>query len=178
MFRIIIGAILLFGSAQARHSYPDVNLKQEALRDYYAGYTQEDKKNWKFILTTLSNKPLTKLLTLRPKLKSAGAKINHVHPLQLLCCAFSDDSLKVALRNLQSRGGFVWGEFISDIGNSFNEELSHNNMRDEFIHDFSLNVKIDIDVIYSSIQQRNWGKFINLLIDHLPRDNSSDPWDD
>lgn len=173
-----MGAILLFGSVQAKVSHMNVDIKQEVLRDYYAGYTQEDKNNWKFILTNLSNKPLTKLLALRPKLKLAGDKIAHVHPLQLLCCAFSDDSLKVALRNLQARGGYVWGEFISDMGKSFGEEMNLSNMRDEYIHDFSLNVKIDIDLIYGSIQQRKWEHFINLLINNIPRDNPSDPWDD
>lgn len=148
----------------------------EVYRDYTQPVTDSEKKDIVYIITSMANKPLTKLFKMKSSLESAGDRINHVHPLRFLECVFTDEELKVGIRNIKGRG-WVWSDFYGGLKDSLHEESLKDNMRDEFIADFCLNINIGIDIVNDAIQQRRWSDFLTLLIKHIPREGDHDRYD-
>ena len=120
--------------------------KGPVFRDYTFAASENEMKDIHFILSSLANKTLPKLLKLKPTLERAGDRIDHLHPLRFLEYVFTDEELKVAVRNIKDRS-FVWGDFFGGLKSSLQEETDRNNLSDEMIGEFCLNVNIEIDLV-------------------------------
>lgn len=139
-------------------------------RNYNLSVTTEEAHYIRMIVVSLANRSLFSLAipsTIK-ELEEAGDRIDHVHPLRFLMTVFTDEELKVGIRNIRKRG-MVWGHFIGGLKTSLANESMIGNMRDEYIEDFARTVKIDPKLIMPSIKQQNWDEFVNLLIQHIPR---------
>lgn len=145
-------------------------------RDYSHAATQEEKKDIAFIVKTLANKPLTKLYRYKSSLEYAGARVDHIHPLQFLLCVFLDDELLVALHNLRKRG-WVWGEFFHGFKGSLEQEARLDNMHEEILLDFCGTLQIGLQLIHETIMDEKWQDFIDLLISNVERSGESDRYD-
>jgi len=145
-------------------------------RDYYCLVTAEEKSDLYFIVTTLANKSLVALAMARSELEGAGDRIEHIHPLRFLHTIFTDEELKVAIKNTRSRG-WVWNNFMSGLKSSFYTEYEIGNIREEHILDFCSQVKIDPRIIEPAVQRQEWDQFVDLLIRHVPREGGSGRYD-
>lgn len=145
--------------------------KATRTRNYYTSISSHEKKDIRYIITTLANDSLASIGTSRSSLKKAGERIDHIHPLRFLVTAFSDEELKVGIHAIRSRGGLVWDEFSSGLIKSLKEESSRQNIQPEFIQDFAAQLGLNTSLIVPPIQESRWKDLINLLIDSIPRAN-------
>lgn len=146
-------------------------------RDYYSLVSKGEKKDIRFILKTLAQRSLPALLANKSKLKRAGDRVLHVHPLRFLECIFSDEELKAYIHNLKKRGGIVWKEFFNGLSQSLQEEINKGNLNDYFLYEFCSLVDIDISLIYGSVQAYQWEEFVKILIVSVPREGDTGRYD-
>ncbi len=146
------------------------------LRDYYDPLTSEDNANIRHIVLSLANKSLISLLANKKHLEDVGDRVDHVHPLKFCLPIFTDEEMKVAIRNVRARG-WVWDSFIGGMADSFETERALDNMKVEFLVDFANEVGVDVNLLYPAVQQRKWEAFVDLLIKHVPRRGDYDHYD-
>lgn len=145
-------------------------------RDYHEQVTDQEKEYIAFIVTTLGNKPLTKIYKEKDNLKKIGDKIDHIHPLRFLMTVFTDEELKAAIANIKE-SRWVWGEFKKGLFNSLKDESKSKNMNIEFIQDFANTVEIDSSLIIPAINQSDWDGLISILIKNVPREGNPNRYD-
>ena len=145
-------------------------------RNYHLELSREEKADIRFIVTFLANKSLLTIGLAKPDLEAAGDRIEHIHPLRFLMTVFTDEELKVGIRNIRGRG-WVWNHFVGGFRDSLTTEMGIDNMKREYIHDFAQNVKIAPEIIIPAVSNQNWDNFIDLLITHIPRVGDHDRFD-
>lgn len=168
--------VLEFTLADNTHNFAGFKKAKSNERDYNAPITKDEKKNISYIVTTLANKSLVKLLSLKSSLEKVGDKVNHVHPFRFLQCIYTDEELKVCIHNIMGRG-WVWKDFMKGLSESLNEEAQRNNLRQECINDFAKIVGIDPGLINTPIQEHRWEDFVKLLSVYIPRQGNPDRYD-
>ena len=137
-------------------------------RDYFAPLMANETADIRHIVTSLANRSLVHLLANRGEFEAAGDRVDHVHPLKFLTVIFTDEELKVCIRNMRGRG-WVWSNFAAGLTDSLATESNIDNLRVDQIYDFASTVEIDPSMIQPSLEQKRWEEFINLLIEHVPR---------
>ncbi|KAF3362434.1 hypothetical protein PHSC3_001034 [Chlamydiales bacterium STE3] len=142
-------------------------------RNYFAPLTQKEKEDISYIITTLANNNVVKIASHRSALKRAGDRVDHVHPFRFLQCIFTNEELKVGIRNIQGKN-WIWSEFLEGITSSLKEETRKNNLRPEFLADFATILGIDVNIIYQSYLTNQWEEMVNILINSVPRKDPSD----
>jgi len=142
--------------------------KSSAWRDYYRENAKEDTEHLSFIICTMGFKSIFKIFKERKALKSAGDKIDHLHPLRFVMGIFTDEEMKAAMHNIKGRT-MVWDEFKKGLYTSLTDETKNNNMHVEFIEHFAKRVHVDSNLIIRPLQQQKWDEFINVLLKHVPR---------
>ncbi|MBS0622815.1 MAG: hypothetical protein JSR80_07660 [Verrucomicrobia bacterium] len=141
---------------------------QSGPRPYNAAI-QAEVNEINFIATTLADKSYAELVFYRKQLSVSGEKVDHLHPLIFCLVIFSDERLKVAIRNIRKKG-LVWKEFISGVGNSFAREFEQKNICPEHITHFANALKVDPAKIRPALDGQKWETFIELLIELIPRE--------
>lgn len=137
-------------------------------RDYLAPITSSQRSDIKYILTSLGLGSLIKIAKETSSLRKAGKRVEYVHPLRFLTVVFTDEEMKASMHGLYGRT-WVWDEFFGGLRDSFDCETDRNNMKPEFISDFAATVGINPDLIYPSINSRQWNQMIGILVDNIPR---------
>jgi hypothetical protein len=145
-------------------------------RDYYALLTTQEKGHLSFIVTNLANKSLIALAGMRHDLEDAGDSIEHIHPIRFLHTVFTDEELKVAIKNIRSRG-WVWENFMGGLRTSLQSEHSLGNVLETHIFDLAHAVKIQPHLIVPAAKNQEWDKFVSLLIRYVSRQGGSDRYD-
>lgn len=145
-------------------------------RDYNAPLTTNEKSDIRYIITTLASKSLISIAKNRSQLEAAGDRIDHIHPLKFLLAVFTDEELKVGIRNIRGRG-WVWNDFISGICQSFSTESSIGNLKLDFIQNFAALTKIQTMQIMTQIQNNRWEELVDVLIEIIPRNGDSGRYD-
>ena len=141
-------------------------------RNYLSGITSAECGDIALIIKTLANNSLTKIKSAESSLKKAGDRIDHVHPLQFLACIFTNEELKVCMRNLQGRS-WVWKDFLKGVVETLSAENSRENVL-PFLADFASRVKVDVNALIPIAQAGRWERFVNMLIDTVPREGGGD----
>jgi len=145
-------------------------------REYDAQMTQQEKADIHFIVTSLANKSLITIALMKGDLESAGDRIDHLHPLRFLMTVFTDEEMKVGIRNIRGRG-WIWNNFIDGLKKTLATEANIDNIKDEYIIHFAQMVELDVNRIYPSIQTQSWEAFIQILITEIPRKGNHDRYD-
>jgi len=162
---VVLILVMSFGSLSAK-AYPQP-------RDYYEVLSKQDIEDIYFIIRTLSNKPLYKLLAYKSSLDRAGDRIDHVNPLLFLSVIFSDEELKGCMYNIRQRT-FIWKKFVKSLCESLDSEAKFQNVKNDHIHHFSNRVNVPVEVLFPHVEGRRWNKFIKALIEHNAAANDSD----
>jgi hypothetical protein len=137
-------------------------------RSYEHEVTAEEKSVISSIVLTLANNSYAKLLLKKSELDKKGSDIDHVHPLRHLACIFTDEELKVAIRNIREKS-LVWKNYVHGLGESLAQESHRDNLTELYIRDFAALVGINPDLIFAPLAEGRWRDFIELLIDSIPR---------
>lgn len=145
-------------------------------REYTCDVTPEEKCDIHYVVTSLANKSLISIALMKGSLESAGDRIDHVHPLRFLMTIFTDEELKVGIRNIRGRG-WIWNAFISSIKDTLSTEDGLGNLKDEYICHFAQVVGIDYNRIYPFIVAQDWDGFVEVLIHEVPRKGNHDRYD-
>ncbi|MCE2982397.1 MAG: hypothetical protein LW832_02410 [Parachlamydia sp.] len=145
--------------------------KKTVERDYYATLTKQEKKDIHDIVTSLASDSLISLGANKSSLKKKGERIEHLHPLKFLEAILTDEKLKAGMHAIRDRGAWIWDEFVGGFIRGFKEETEKQNMKVEYILDFSSKVGINSALIMPSLQAGKWKEMINVLIDTIPRAN-------
>jgi hypothetical protein len=145
-------------------------------REYYKDLDDEERSAIRYIVTMLANEKLIWIGIAKSDLETAGTRIEHLHPLRFLMTIFTDEELKVGIRNIRGRG-WIWNHFAGGLKESLATETHLNNMHPEMIAHFAGIVKIDQKIIYPAIVNQRWDEFIDLLITHIPRKGDHNRFD-
>lgn len=144
-------------------------------RNYLVPATPDQKIDITEIVKTLANSSLVKIKNSESSLKKAGDRIDDIHPFQFLITIFTDEELKVYIRNLQGRS-WVWKRFLEGITETLAEEHGLGNLL-PFAQDFANRINMNINVILPLLETAKWEKFVNTLIDSIPRQGGTDRYD-
>lgn len=145
-------------------------------RNYCVPLSQSNRDDITYVVRTLANKSIATILKSKSALDAAGVRLKPVHPFRFLECIFTDEELKVGIRNIKKRG-WIWGDFMGGLVGSLNEESAKNNLPDEFIFDFARTVGIDGNLIINEIHTRQWDRLVEILIANVPRAGGSGRYD-
>ncbi|MCH9625114.1 MAG: hypothetical protein S4CHLAM123_02830 [Chlamydiales bacterium] len=145
-------------------------------RDYFEEVLPSEKADIHFIVTSLANKSLIGIALIKSELEEAGNRIDHLHPLRFLMTVFTDEELKVGIRNIRSCT-WVWNHFSGGLKECLSTEANIGNIQDCFVEHFAETVGVDLDYIFLAVQQRNWDVLIDALITHIPREGDQDRYD-
>lgn len=163
--------------------YPEVSatkkyqtLTSASYRNYDHPLTADEKSTIAYIVNTLANNSYTRLLLMKGDLDRAGAKVDHVHPLRHLAAIFTDEQLKVNIRNIKKKS-LVWKNYVSGLGNSLSEEAARNNLTNDFVEDFARTLKLEPSQVQPMIGQQSWSNLIDYLIDAIPRQGNPRRYD-
>lgn len=148
------------------------NTPKNTKRDYKAGASQQDKDDIYFIVKTLANADPITLARKSSELNSAGDRIDAVHPLNFLATVFTNEELKVCIRNLKGNS-LVWKKFRDPLVDTLKEEHAQNNVV-VFADDFASRLSVNSSVFIEPMQSAQWEKFIDALIKGVPRLGQTD----
>lgn len=140
-------------------------------RNYHARVTKEEESDVRFLITTLADKSLVDIAILKDSIEAAGIRIDHLHPLRFLMTIFSDEKMKVGIRNIKGKGWGVWGQFTAGLKECLSTETRIGNMKYEYVQDFSKRFKLDVSKIYKIIRECNWDLLLETLIRDIPRND-------
>jgi hypothetical protein len=163
-------------AAQAPYVYPEAARESEyynrdlqaGARDFYYTPSAEDKNNISFIVKTLANHNEASLLFKKGQIEAAGSRVEHIHPLKFLQTIFSDEELKVGMRNIRKKS-WVWRNFRSGLCDSLSDETNVGNMHDEYLVQFCKSLDLDPAYVTTLYQQHAWRDFVEALVSHVPR---------
>ncbi len=145
-------------------------------RDYFADLRAEEKGDIRFIVTTLANKNVWTIALVQDDLTAAGDRIDHLHPLRFLATVFSDEELKVSIRNIRGKG-LIWHRFLGGLKDCLTTEAKVGNLREEMILHFAQTVNVNPALIRNVINAYQWDDFIDVLITYIPRQGDQDRYD-
>jgi hypothetical protein len=145
-------------------------------RNYEVALTDAEKKDIYTIVTFLADQSLLSIAAHRSELEATGDRIDAIHPLNFLATVFTNEELKVGIRNIRKKG-WIWGDFIGGIKEALATESKINNLREDQIKDFCKRVKIDPRVLFAPYKNKNWDELIDTLIKKVPRAGQYDRYD-
>lgn len=141
---------------------------EEHTRDYAAHATKKQAEDIIFVVTTMGFKGYKEIWDQESKLRATKGRLINLHPFRFLEVIFTNEESKAAVSNL--KGKFIVGkEFKKGLFPSLTEEAKKKNLKPEFIKDFANNVGVEPKVITGAIQDCNWDKLLDLLVEHVPR---------
>lgn len=183
MFLNIVALLMmnLSGFADQNLDIWDINAKKHGQflgqpRNYYVQLNGQEVGDIRYIITTLANRSLLSIARCRESIENAGDRIDHIHPLRFMYTVFTDEEMKVGIRNIRGRG-WIWGDFISGIKGSFVTEASNNNVTHDQVLDLAQSAGIDPNIILPAWQTQDWDALIDLMITHVPRLGDHDRFD-
>jgi hypothetical protein len=142
-------------------------------RSYAIGITPAEAADIAYILKTLANKSGPAIYLEVSSLEKAGDRINHVHPFFFLSTIFTNEELKVCVKNLK---GKCKEGFLDGIVPSLAEENGRNNLM-QFVDDFAARVQVDPNEIRPLLQAGKWERFVNFLINGIKPRPGADRYD-
>lgn len=157
------------------HGHPVVKAYESSkalARNYDAPVSVQEKKDLAYILKTLANSSLAKIAKEKANLKKAGDRIDNLHPFKFFEAVFTDEELKVYMRNLEGKS-WVWTEFRDGVTKSLAKESAADNLKLEYVQGLANALQIDINQILPTIVDKNWSKLVTDLIAIVPRSGDS-----
>lgn len=146
------------------------------VRDYSIPATKKQADDIIFVVTTMGFKGYKEIWNQESKLRATKNRLIDLHPFRFLEVIFTNEETKAGVANL--KGKFIVGrEFKNGLFPSLTEEAKKKNLKPEYIKDFAKIVGIDPKLISGAIQEGNWDKLLDLLIEHVPRSGNPHRYD-
>jgi hypothetical protein len=138
-------------------------------RNYNAEPTNAEKQDIRFIVLTLANRSVLAIAKEKDLVERAGDRIDHLHPLKFLKCIFTDDELKVGIKNIREKS-WLWSSFIEGLAVTLETESRIHNVTDEMIVEFSKQLSLQSHDMLQLAQKGAWEKMVDYMIAHVLRD--------
>lgn len=173
---VLLGSILpekaFAGPISIIFSQPEMaaRTKKNSGRNYQNPVTKEEKGLIAYIVKTLAFDSILSIGRQKSKLKSAGDKINHIHPLLFLKTVFSDEELKAGIAAIAQRAKWIKNGFFDGIYGSLKAEAEGGNLF-PFTGDFAQSLKISEKSILYYLEADQWKEFVDFLMNKIPRNN-------
>lgn len=145
-------------------------------RRYDKKPTAQDVRDIRYIVENLADHSPVWIGLHVGALKGAGNRIESVHPIRFVEVIFTDESMKVGIRNLRARGGRYWSEFMDGLRRSFAEERARGNIQPCQVEALAEAVGIDPCVIMPAVMSGQWDNVLYLLIEYVPRKGNPNRW--
>jgi len=136
---------------------------REPPRDYYTPITSQENNDLSELVRTLANNNKASLALKTSQLNRIGDRIVHLHPLKFLTIIFTNNELKVCMRNMEGKA-FVWKKFQSETVESLDKENKAGNLKADMVSDFAKKVGLTTAEITPFIQNQKWEQFLSYLI--------------
>ena len=120
--------------------------------------TDEDKKNIRYIVTTMAEKNVIQLLLEKKTLEKKGDQIQPVHPLRFAGYVLTDPVLKRSMK-VVSKNSFKWDGFLTGYEKRLKEERRAGTL-DCYVPGLADLLEVDRSVIQRYINQENYGGLI------------------
>lgn len=140
-------------------------------RNYHIPLSASEAADLAYIITTLANRNLIMIKASEKDLKTAGNRIDHIHPLNFLSGIFTNQELIACMSVLRERS-WVWKGYLKGLSTSMEEEMARNNVL-QFVQDFANRVHVDASLLIPPIKAGKWEKLVDILIKNVPRDQRS-----
>lgn len=145
-------------------------------RNYQYPVSSSERSDIKYIITTLATGSWTQLLKNKSSLEKAGDRVDSVHPLRFLQCIFSEEELKAGLHSIYDRSR-IYKHFTDGLFDSLEQESNRDNLKEEYVIDFSNNLGINPALIMPLITNKKWSNLLSTLINLLPRKGNPGRYD-
>lgn len=145
-------------------------------RDYSIPVTPEEKNIIATIVNTLGTKNTAEIWKSESYLTKIGAEIEHIHPFRFLLTVFTDEQMKASIQAIERGifGPLVWKKFFDNgLKKSLEYESNRNNLKQEYIDDFSAQIGIDSSIISPAIHNHQWKQLVSILISSVPRSSNA-----
>ncbi len=125
---------------------------------------EQEKKNLRFIYTTLANENIGGLYSCEKELESRGENVKKVHPLRTLGYIFTDDQLISAMEKFYNDNtkGIPRGIFIKKLTKNFERNADDLN---DYILGFAQHVDIKLTRLLPYFQDKNWAGLVKYLLE-------------
>ena len=146
----------------------------EGGRDYWQELSYDEMRIIREQVVAIANSSLPRLLCIQSQLESMEKEIDHVHPLRYLLYVFEEEETKVAMRNVNRRGGFVWSKLNDRISYSLRKDHELGNVTTEQVDDVAFRLGIAPDTLYDPANRCDSATLISELIRLVPRGGDFD----
>ncbi len=120
--------------------------------------TDEDKRNIRYIITTMAEKNVIQLLLEKKTMEKKGEQIQPVHPLRFAGYVLTDPLLKRSMKSF-SKNSFKWNGFLDGYEKRLREEKRAGTL-DCYVPGLADLLEVDRSVIQRYINQENYGGLI------------------
>jgi hypothetical protein len=146
-------------------------------REFSAEPSGRDVEDVRYIVLTLANRSVLGIAKDKDLVEKAGDRIDHLHPLKFLQVIFTDDELKVGVKNIREKG-WLWSSFIDGIAITLEVESRIGNLTGQMIGHFANTVGVKAHDLMSYSKEGAWEKMVDYLIANVPRErDDSDRYD-
>lgn len=145
-------------------------------RNYHVQPSHQDREDIRFIVLTLANRSVLGIAKDKDLLESAGDRIDHIHPLNFLSYIFSEDELKVSVKNIRGKG-WLWTNFIDGIVQTFHTESRIGNVTDKMLIEFATKLSVSHAQVVSFSREGRWEAMVDYLLTHVSRDEDGSRYD-
>jgi len=133
-------------------------------RDYWSPVTDQEKRDLAELVRTLANELQPALLGKKSHLEGTlKPRLVHLHPLKFLTIIFTDNELKVCMKNLDGKL-VVWKKFEGETTESLAKENNAGNITQDQINDFANKVGLSSAELTPFFQGQKWTQLISFLI--------------
>lgn len=147
----------------------DLSERPDGWRDYWQELTEHEKGVIRYQVTLMANSSLPKLLWMKSELERMVSDIDHVHPLRFLSYCFEEEELKVAMRHVRRRGGWIWSGLDEEVSKSLRRSRDNHNLNDAQIDDVAARLGIDPEPLRHSVHACHGGGLISKFVELVPR---------
>ncbi len=138
------------------------------IRDYYEPMSESQLETLHYLIDTLSSKPVPLLLLLQGELDRRGHELDEVHPFRVFTTIFTDEKLKVGIRNMKKKKR-VWNEWVDGIADSLNSAAERENLTLEMAEDMSEQIDLGIEHYWKHVENQDRKRFMDTLATRVPR---------
>jgi hypothetical protein len=150
-FSSILAGVIKIPPKQMNKSYAELPGKDQVDRDKIIK-----------LFTAMGTQGKLALLKKRNELEKLGQEIDHVHPLKMLGCAFSNPHMQEYFDQIYN-DYFKWKKFYEGFAPRMNHEALKNNLAC-YLNDFAKEVNLDPANLKPFFESKDWEGFIKYLI--------------
>jgi len=166
---VLIGMVIFCAKLQGMDGLPFCSIEKisKEPRCYELGINQEQLDDLRYALTALAYHSFSAILADRAHLQEAMAHVDEAHPLHFIRTVFLDRELTNCVHIMRKKQ-WLWRHFFNRVKRTLKEEGERDNLRPEYVEDFSRQLNLDYGAIMNHVVDSNWDGLIGYLFEQFP----------